>query len=489
MDDFWREFGKELRASPEGDFFADVYSWAAANPGEAVGTILALIAAPFVAFVFLRKHFFPKPIEFSDEPLSGGDRITALDAGAVNTGSGTLVTGGQSGNVTVNQFTESNYEAQLRARLDRITDELLTEKDENKVLLAEKAEIESRLADIGPAFEQAKERIAELEALLKREGNQIGAERLARAEAALASGDFEQADAILADISADADLAVQRKARALFVRGGLADIELRWADAAAYYGRAADLDPTIEHLAASVDMHNNVGNFAEALHLGEKYVARSKRDFLEGSTEIAAALSDHAVTLNTIGRNDEAEALYRQALAIHEANDADPEHHATVLNNLANLLVDRGGHEDALPLYLQAVKVERHNRLTDRPGHGQLLSNVAGMFIGAGMYAEAEEVLTDAMERTRAHFGSAHPSYLTDLVMLAQIRLGTGDPGAARELLDAAVPGLRATHGDHHPLSRTAARQMQALLREHFPEDPTLAELEATFGPEIDKEG
>ncbi len=95
------------------------------------------------------------------------------------------------------------------------------------------AELNGRLEDIEPAFGAAKARITELETLLEREGNQLGAERLERAENALKAGDFDEADALLAEISAEEDLAVQRKARAEFGRGQIAEEQVRWHDAKA----------------------------------------------------------------------------------------------------------------------------------------------------------------------------------------------------------------------------------------------------------------
>ena len=87
-----------------------------------------------------------------------------------------------------------------------------------------------------------------LEALLERSGNDIGGDRIAQAKAALEKGDYSIADDIFAEIEARNTLAVQETARAAFGRGEIAEEQVRWADAATHYTRAADLDPTFDHI-------------------------------------------------------------------------------------------------------------------------------------------------------------------------------------------------------------------------------------------------
>ncbi|MEL7154764.1 MAG: tetratricopeptide repeat protein, partial [Pseudomonadota bacterium] len=141
------------------------------------------------------------------------------------------------------------YEERLKKARDEVLAQIPDSSGEQLQHLTNKRdEYESRLRDIEPAYEQAKARIAELEELLEREGNLLGAEELEQAEAALAKGDFDAAEASLIRIEDQGDLEVKRTARAAFGRGKIAEEQVRWLDAADHYDKAARLDPTYETL-------------------------------------------------------------------------------------------------------------------------------------------------------------------------------------------------------------------------------------------------
>ena len=431
---------------------------------------------------------------------------------------------------TINVFNESQYEAQLRERLDRITDELLAEKDETKGLLAAKAEIEGRLANIGPAFEAAKARIAELEQLLEREGNHLGAERLERAEKALAAGDFDEADALLAEISAEEDLAVQRKARAEFGRGQIAEEQVRWHDAATHYGEAARLNPTAENCAEADMFAWRAGKYEEALHWSAKRASLVRESSGEKSAEYAKALNDHAENLRAQGRYDEAAPLYREAIKIDKATigeahpdyaidlnnlalllrdtgryaEAEPlfreaieigkatigeEHpdYATRLNNLAALLQDMGKYTEAEPLFREAIEIGKATIGEGHPDYAIRLNNLAELLREMGRYTEAEPLYREAMKITKATLGVAHPAYAIRLNNLASLLQDMGKAEEARPMHAQKHEIEKSALGLDHPQTKKGAANYARLLREHFPDDPALTELQATFGDDIGK--
>ncbi|MCH8168830.1 MAG: DUF4062 domain-containing protein, partial [Proteobacteria bacterium] len=133
-------------------------------------------------------------------------------------------------------FTKRKHELGLKGRHADILALLAEEGAERDLLLAQKAEVERKLGDLEQSFAQAKTRITDLEALLAREGNQIGGDRLAEARAALEQGDFSKADDLFAEIEAREAMAVQSAARAAYGRGEIAEEQVRWADAAEHYG-------------------------------------------------------------------------------------------------------------------------------------------------------------------------------------------------------------------------------------------------------------
>src|SRR6056297_1525790 len=119
---------------------------------------------------------------------------------------------------------------------------------EKSQLRARIAELEKQIANPDAALAEAQKRIADLEALLDREANQIGADRIAEAKAALEQGDYSLADDIFAEIEAKNELAVQETARAAYGRGEVAEAEVRWGDAYRHYANAARLDPSFGNL-------------------------------------------------------------------------------------------------------------------------------------------------------------------------------------------------------------------------------------------------
>src|SRR6056297_2516668 len=185
---------------------------------------------------------------------------------------------------------------------------------EKSQLRARIAELEKQIANPDAALAEAQKRIADLEALLDREANQIGADRIAEAKAALEQGDYSLADDIFAEIEAKNELAVQETARAAYGRGEVAEAEVRWADAAGFYERSAELHPSFEALQKASDYAWRAGNYAAAHRHGEELLSFARKN---GAREhIARALNEHALTLEAQGRYPEAERLYQEAIEI-----------------------------------------------------------------------------------------------------------------------------------------------------------------------------
>lgn len=97
------------------------------------------------------------------------------------------------------------------------------------------AELEARLADPEAAYAEYRWRIAELEALLENATVEIGGNRIAAAKAAMAKGDYSEAEEIFAEVQAQEKPAVRRAAEAAFGLGLIAEEEVRWRDAAAQF--------------------------------------------------------------------------------------------------------------------------------------------------------------------------------------------------------------------------------------------------------------
>ncbi|MEM9059682.1 MAG: tetratricopeptide repeat protein [Pseudomonadota bacterium] len=433
---------------------------------------------------------------------------------------------GASGKVTL---TLEAYEARIQqARAEVLAQIPDASGEQLQLLSAKRDEYEKRLADIEPAFEQARARIAELEDLLKRESNELDADDLTEAEAALESGDFDAAEALLIRIEGKGDLEIQRTARAAYGRGQIAEEQVRWLDAADHYAKAARLDPTDELLGKAREFLWRAGRYDDALRICRDRLEKRKRKHGDKSPETAEALSDlalmhnelgqnnqavplyrqaieidkatigeahpdYAIRLNNLaivlqdmGQNDEAEPLYRQAIEIAKATtgEARPDY-AIRLNTLANVLQDMGQNDKAAPLYRQAIEITKATIGETHPNYAIRLNNLAGLLRAMGRYDDAEPLYRQAMVITKTALGETHPGYATRLNNFANLPRDMGRSDDARPYAEDATSIFRASLGDDHPHTQKVAANYARLLREHFPDDPALAELEATFGSDI----
>ena len=111
-----------------------------------------------------------------------------------------------------------------------------------------------------------------------------------------------------------------------------------------------------------------------------------------------------------MGRYDEAEPLYRQAIEIGKATigDVHPDY-ATHINNLAILLEAMGRYEEAEPLYRQAIEIGKVTMGEAHPDHAQHLNNLGVFLVGRGRFDEVPDLCHDAVRISRASLGNDHP--------------------------------------------------------------------------------
>lgn len=290
--------------------------------------------------------------------------------------------------------------------------------DEKTILRKQLEELQSQRAYPEKSLAEARQRIADLETRLEREGNDIGGDRIAEARAALEQGDYSIADDIFAEIEARQDIEVQRAARAAYGRGEVAEAEIRWADAAAHYDKAARLHPSFGNLLKAREFAWRSGDYPAALHHGEDLVALARAQASRG--HLAVALNEHAITLVAAGRFAEAEPLFREALEIHRQTlGARHPKTAAHLNNLAGLLQDTGRFAEAEPLYREALEIDREALGERHPDQAISLVNLGSLLVQRGEVSEAHAMLKLALEIFRATLPDDHPYIAETLAHLA----------------------------------------------------------------------
>ena len=333
---------------------------------------------------------------------------------------------------------------------------------EKNQLNARIAALQAQISNPDDALKEAQQRIADLEALLDRTSNDIGSERIDAAKQAMEHGDYSAADAIFEEIEAKAELAVKASSRAAYGRGEVAEAEVRWADAAEAYRRAAELDPSYRTLTKAHEFAHWSGQYDRAKGLGEDLVRAAER---EGDLpNLSMAKNDLAMTLRALGDLDGSEALYTSVLEIDRASIGE-EHpdYAVHLNNFARLKRQQGKLEEAEQFYRQALEIGRKAKGEDHVQYANHLHNLAGIVEAQGRFEEAEPLLREALEVDRRTVGTGHPHYALHMKNHARVLAALGRTQEARSQFEEAIGIFRSTLPDGHPYLSEAQEGLAAL--------------------------
>lgn len=317
-------------------------------------------------------------------------------------------------------------------------------------------ELSKRAANPEQALKEALKKIAKLKAALAHESNNISEKRMAKARTALEAGDFSIADEIFAEIEDHETLAVERAARAVFARGEIAKQEIRWADAAKHYARAARLHPTYVSLYSAHEFVWRNGDYTNAFILGEKLIEAAKTEYGEQHEKYAEALNQHALTLYDKKRYDLAEALYLKALEIDRQTIGEEHPEFGIhLHNLALLYKAMEKYDKAERYFLQSLKICKKTIGEKHPEYATHLSNLAGLYRAIEEYDKAEDYYRQALEICEQTIGQKHPDYATYLNNLASLHKAKKECDQAEPLYLKAIQILEVTLGPDHPNTKT----------------------------------
>ena len=247
---------------------------------------------------------------------------------------------------------------------------------------------------------------------------------------------------------------------------------------------------------------------------------------------IAESLASIGASLHDLSRFDEAEAAYREAVAILQGTD-HREVLAQSLDNLAGLLYDRGQYEEALAIgtqglaikeavygpvhtavavalggqavalhdlgrleeagaaYRRAIEIDRELLGEDHPDYAIDLNNYGTLLYDLRAYDEAEAVFDEALAVKRAALAPDHPQVATTLKSLGFLYSDMGRTEDAVRSFREAIAIRRAAYGDEHMGVAEATGGLARLyttVGDHARAEPlyreTIATLSAVLGPE-----
>lgn len=214
-------------------------------------------------------------------------------------------------------------------------------------------------------------------------------------------------------------------------------------------------------------VYASLGRDADAEPLYKRALSLYEKAVGLDSAEIAPVLNNLAALDQLQLRYAEAEPLFKRALAIREKalGPAHPDV-GQALNNLATLYERQDRHADAEPLFKRALAIYQKAAGAESPPVATLLNNLGQVYKGEGRYAEAEPPIRQSLAIREKVLGTEHPDVARSLNNLADLkqrqqRYADAEPLFVRAL-DIRVHAL----GPDHPDALTAASNLAALYQD-----------------------
>jgi tetratricopeptide (TPR) repeat protein len=209
------------------------------------------------------------------------------------------------------------------------------------------------------------------------------------------------------------------------------------------------------------------GHYLQSETLMRRALALDEKTFDPDHPNVALALNNLAMLLQTTNRMGEAEPLMRRALAIDEKN-LGPDHPSVAirLNNLATLLQDTNRLVEAEPLMRRALAIGEKSFEPDLPTAAIRLNNLAQLLRATNRLAEAEPLLRRALAIGEKSFGPDHPRIATVLNNLALLLQDINRLAEAEPLMRRAVAIDEKSFGPDHPEVAVALNNLALLLEE-----------------------
>ncbi len=195
----------------------------------------------------------------------------------------------------------------------------------------------------------------------------------------------------------------------------------------------------------------------EALELRRKILGS------EPHPDLAENMNTLALVLQMLGRIDETQQLYEQALAMNRQLYGEKHPNiALALNNLADLYLDRDELDKAEEMYQQALVMQRELFGQEHPEVALVMNNLAYVYYYRGDMPEALDAMRTTVRLKKAVLGEEHPDVALSLSNLGRWEMEAGEYAAAEGALQEALAQQLVLLDPNH--EETAITQM-ALAR------------------------
>jgi tetratricopeptide (TPR) repeat protein len=320
--------------------------------------------------------------------------------------------------------------------------------------------------------------------LQPRSGEPGDASELARkADAALSAGEPAVAGKALDQLIAGQEAETKKQeaalARSYASRAQVFIVDLNYPSAWEYYQKALQYQPDDPVLLNKAGLlAYGWGHDQDAAPLFERAIAHS----LPNSPDRADALNNLAGLYQKQKKNTEAEALYKQAIAIGEKIfGPDDRSQANRLNNLGSLYRRMHRYADAEQLYIRAIAIGKQTLGPDDPQQAARYNNLGELYLGWGHFDEADVPLQLSIDMyTTGHDNS---NLIAPLSNLGQLRWAKHRYVEAEALYKRAIAIGEKAGGQRSDLATTRINYAQLLQSQG--RDPEAAQQRALAGSTV----
>ncbi|HEX5751965.1 MAG TPA: serine/threonine-protein kinase [Archangium sp.] len=168
-----------------------------------------------------------------------------------------------------------------------------------------------------------------------------------------------------------------------------------------------------------------------------------------------------------LGRHEEALELHTRALAIREKTLGPRHLHVAMsLNNLALLLRLRGRHEEALAMRQRVLSIREETQGPEHPEVAKALSNLGLSLFDQGSYAQARGLLERALALQEKQLGPENVDLGNNLNNLGITLMSLGEIPRAHDVFQRALTLREKALGPEHPFIALSLDNMGAVLLE-----------------------
>lgn len=352
-----------------------------------------------------------------------------------------------------------NLGAQLGAKMvDATPSELEELQQQSDNVSAQLHQIASTLANLAPSYDRRLAGQADLQARLSDSGEGFEDAEIDNASKAVAAGDLSKAHEILQRVVSGTEEAVDLRSRAFFDLGRIAELQIRWTDAAREYDNAARTLPSAENYDKAVEFLLKTGQYDLGLQRAREGAAFARETLGNKDPRTATAIVDYATALLDKGELRDVEGLVQEALAIDRATIGTVHSdYAEHLAQLATIQEEQGRYKDAEETAREALSITEQTLGRNSEEYAKRLTDMSTILRRLDDSETALEMMDRALQISREVFGNErHPDYALRLFHRAAAlrELGKGD-----EALVAASRALELTEltlGQEHIQFATA---------------------------------